>query len=80
MYDEERDELRNQAYGLHEYRPTNPDLAVGSTARHPDSGPSSWLRAMNQKRKSAEEALRESEPGPSINEINQEDDHEPPQD
>lgn len=76
MYDEDDDDLKAQFNRIGEYRRTNPDLAVGSTAHHPDS----WDQAMARKRQSAVEALREPEPGPSINEIEEEASHGTSQD
>lgn len=38
-YDEDRKELEDQFHGLGDYRAGNPDLAVGSTARLPESAP-----------------------------------------
>lgn len=43
MYDEERDELNAQFHHTGDYRRTNPDLAVGSTAQLPDSAPTRAL-------------------------------------
>ena len=80
MYDEERDEFRRDAYGIGEYRKGDPEKATGSPSSWNESGPPSWLRAMTAKYLSAEEARREPEPGPSINETEEEESHESPQD